>query len=200
ISNVTTVFVISRWGRLIDRYGNKPMLQMAAIFITFSPLPWFFATPATAILILVSNVISGASWPVSDLCQQNLYLSHSPQVHRSMYIAVFLACINLFGVALGNAVGGWLMQNPFAALAAQNYVFLGQPMNSYRYMFLATIVLRLLVALVVLPRISEDGAWTVGAAFKDMLRAAVTGLERRVFLLRLKLIRKRWRKKMDDQA
>lgn len=200
ISNVTTVFVISRWGRLIDRYGNKPMLQMVAIIISFSPLPWFFATPTTTIFILISSVFSGASWPVSDLCQQNLYLSHSPQVHRSMYIAVFLACINLFGVALGNAVGGWLMQNPFAALAAHHFVFLGQPMNSSRYMFLATILLRLLVVILVLPRISEEGAWTMGAAIKDMVRVTRTGLERRLFLFRLKVLRQRWRRKMDDQV
>ena len=64
--------------------------------------------------MLISNVISGATWPVIDICQQNLYLSQSPRTHRSMYIAVFFACINLFGIALANAIGGYLMQTPFA--------------------------------------------------------------------------------------
>ena len=82
-SNITTVLVISRWGRLIDRYGNKPILQLAAVLITLSPLPWFFATPALTIFVMMSNVISGSSWPVNDVCQQNLYLAHSPRVHRS---------------------------------------------------------------------------------------------------------------------
>jgi len=197
ISNVTTVLIISRWGRLIDRYGNKPVLQMSALLIVISPLPWFFATPATTFFVLMSNVISGSSWPVSDVCQQNLYLSHSPQVHRSMYIAVFLASINLFGVALGNVAGGWLMQTPFSALAAQHYVFFGMPMTSTRYMFLATIALRIVVMFVFLPRISEEGAWTLSAALKDIVKRTQDSFNRRVLSFRVKMLRRRERRQRD---
>jgi len=200
ISNVTTVLIISRWGRLIDRYGNKPVLQMSALLIALSPLPWFFATPATTFFVLMSNIISGSSWPVSDVCQQNLYLSHSPQVHRSMYIAVFLASINLFGVAFGNAVGGFLMQTPFAALAAQHYVFLGMPMTSTRYMFLATIVLRIVVMFVFLPRISEEGAWTLSAALKDIVLRTQDSFNRRVIAFRVKRLRRRERRQRDHDT
>jgi len=197
ISNISTVLVISFWGRLIDRYGNKPILQMAAILMAFSPLPWFFATPATTFFVLISNVVSGASWPVSDLCQQNLYLNHSPQVHRSMYIAVFLACVNLLGVALANAFGGWLMQAPFAALGARHYVLFGQPMTNTRYLFLTTIFLRLLVMLIYLPHIHEDGAWTVSATVKDMVRLTREGFDRRLLQYHVKRIRRKWRRKHD---
>lgn len=197
ISNVTTVLIISRWGRLIDRYGNKPVLQMSALLIALSPLPWFFATPATTFFVLMSNVISGSSWPVSDVCQQNLYLSHSPQVHRSMYIAVFLASINLFGVAFGNVVGGWLMQTPFSALAAQHYVLLGMTMTSTRYMFLATIALRIMVMFVFLPRISEEGAWTLSAALKDIVFRTQDSFNRRVIAFRVKRLRRRERRQRD---
>lgn len=200
ISNVTTVLIISRWGRLIDRYGNKPVLQMSALFIALSPLPWFFATPATTFFVLVSNIISGSSWPVSDVCQQNLYLSHSPQVHRSMYIAVFLASINLFGVAFGNAVGGFLMQTPFAALAAQHYVFWGMPMTSTRYMFLATIALRIVVMFVFLPRISEEGAWTLSAALKDIVLRTQDSFNRRVIAFRVQRLRRRERRQRDHDT
>jgi MFS family permease len=193
VSNVTTVLVISRWGRLIDRYGNKPILQMAAVLITISPLPWFFATPALTIFVLMSNVISGSSWPVNDVCQQNLYLSHSPRVHRSMYIAVFLACINLFGVATGNAVGGWLMQEPLAALAAKHYTFLGMTLTNTRYLFLLTIVLRIFVVFLILPRISEEGAWTMKAAASDILLRTRDGLLRRYLSIRIHILRKRAR-------
>ncbi len=189
-SNIATVLVISRWGRLIDRYGNKPILQLAALIMVISPLPWFFATPASIGFVLLSNMMGGASWPVSDMCQQNLYLSHSPQVHRSMYIAVFLACINLFGVALANTVGGWLMQNPFAALAEQSHIIFGMPMNRYRYMFLATIALRLIVLIIFLPRITEEGAWTMSAVVKDLLRLTKESYTRKMYLLRSKLIRR----------
>jgi MFS family permease len=198
-SNIATVLVISRWGRLIDRYGNKPILQMVALIMVISPLPWFFATPASIGFVLLSNVMGGSSWPVSDLCQQNLYLSHSPQVHRSMYIAVFLACINLFGVALANTVGGWLMQNPFAALVQQNHVIFGMPMNRSRYMFLTTIVLRIIVLIGFMPLITEEGAWTMSAAAKDMLRLTKESINRRLYMLNAKLIRRKAHQK-DDEA
>ena len=169
---------------------------MAALLVSISPLPWFFATPASASLVLFSNIISGSSWPVSDVCQQNLYLSHSPQVYRSMYIAVFLASINIFGIALGNAFGGWLMQNPFAALAQQHYVFLGMSMNSTRYMFLATIVLRLLVMFVLLPRISEEGAWTLSDTLKDITCRTRDGYRRRLLSLQVEIIRRKERRRI----
>lgn len=197
ISNVATVLVISRWGRLIDRYGNKPVLQMAALLITISPLPWFFATPMTTYFILISNVISGSSWPVSDVCQQNLYLSHSPAVHRSMYIAVFLACINLFGIALGNAAGGWMMQEPLAALAEKHYQFLGMAMTNTRYLFLVSVVLRMLVMFVFLPRISEEGAWTLRATLHDMRLRARDSVLKLWMQVRVKGLRRRARRNRE---
>ena len=203
ISNVTTVLVISRWGRLIDRYGNKPVLQMAALLVALSPLPWVFATPTTTYFILFSNIISGSSWPVSDVCQQNLYLSHSPQVHRSMYIAVFLACINVFGVALGNAAGGWLMQDPLAALASHPYQLFGVQMTNTRYLFLLSVLLRLLVMFVFLPRISEEGAWTLRATLSDILLRTRDSLLKVWMQIRVKSLRRRARrdrKRADDDS
>ncbi len=199
ISNVTTVLVISRWGRLIDRYGNKPVLQMAALLIMISPLPWFFATPATTYFVLMSNVISGSSWPVSDVCQQNLYLEHSPQVHRSMYIAVFLACINLFGIAMGNTAGGWLMQIPLAALAEKHYVFLGMPMTNTRYLFLLSVLLRAAVVFVFLPRVTEEGAWTLRDTVSDLLRRARDSALVAWVQLRVKLLRRKARRQERAQ-
>lgn len=195
VSNVATVLIISRWGRLIDRYGNKPVLQMAAVLVVISPLPWFFSTPTTTIFVLISNIIGGCSWPVSDICQQNLYLSHSPQTHRSMYIAVFLGCISLFGVAFSNAVGGWLMQNPFSELASHQYVFLGMNMTNTRYMFLTTIVLRLIVMLVFLPRISEENAWTLRDALGDIIKRTRESYQRKVLLFRVKRLRRQERRR-----
>ena len=170
---------------------------MVAVLVTISPLPWFFATPLTTYFVLMSNILSGSSWPVSDVCQQNLYLSHSPQVHRTMYIAVFLASINLFGIGLGNAVGGWLMQNPFTALAQARLSLLGMPLTNTRIMFLATIALRLLVMLLLLPRISEEGAWKMSDALADILRRTRDGARMRWFEARVWLLRRKARRAMD---
>lgn len=199
-SNVATILIISRWGRLIDRYGNKPMLTIAAMFVLFSPIPWFFATHNTAYFIIFANIISGASWPVIDICQQNLYLSQSPKLHRSMYIAVFLACINLFGIALANAVGGFLMQTPFAYLSASYPVVLGLTMTKMHWMILATILGRIIVLIVFLPGVHEEGAQTLSYTVKSIGQDTAARTQRRVASTRTKYQRKQLRKTLEKES
>lgn len=197
VSNLASILLVTRWGRLIDRYGNKPVLQMATLCIVFSPIPWLFATQNTAFLIIISNVISGATWPVVDICQQNLYLLQSPRTHRSMYIAVFFACINLFGIALANAVGGYLMQTPFAYLTSRYPVVLGLAFTKMHWMIFATLLLRSLVLILFLPRIHEDGAQTLSGTVRSIARDTSSQMGRRVSSIRATALRKRLRRQME---
>lgn len=200
VSGVSSILIVTRWGRLIDRYGNKPVLQIAAMCIVMSPIPWLFAKSSSAYIIIISNVISGATWPVIDICQQNLYLSQSPRTHRSMYIAVFFACINLFGVALANAVGGFLMQSPFAALSVHVPVVLGLEFTKMHWMILTSILLRITVLLIFLPRIHEDGAQTLSGTVKSIASETTSQFSRRVSAIRNSALRKRIRKQMQKEA
>ena len=184
ISGFSTILFVTRWGRLIDRFGNKPMLQLATMCVVLSPIPWLFATHKTSYFIIISNVISGAFWPVVDLSQQNLYLSQSPRTHRSMYIAVFFASINLFGIALANAVGGYLMQHPFAYLAEQVPVVLGVGFSKMHWMILASVILRAVVLLIFLPRIHEDGAETLSGTVRSIARERSSHRQQRVAHMR----------------
>ena len=200
ISGVVSILFVARWGRLIDRYGNKPVLQMATMCIVLSPLPWLFATHSTAYIVVFSNMISGATWPVVDICQQNLYLLQSPRTHRSMYIAVFFACINLFGVALANAVGGYLMQTPFAYLSAHYPVVLGLDFTKMHWMIFATILLRIIVLIIFLPRIHEDGAHTLSGAVRSIARDTTGQMNRRINAVRATILRKRLRRRMRNET
>ncbi|MFH1513764.1 MAG: MFS transporter [Bacillota bacterium] len=199
ISGIASILFVTRWGRLIDRYGNKPVLQMAAICIVFSPLPWLFATHETAYIIIFSNVLSGATWPAIDICQQNLYLSQSPKTYRSMYIAVFFACINLFGVALPNAVGGYLMQNPFAFLTAQFPVVLGLAFSKMHWMLITSVLLRVVVLLIFLPKINEDGAQTLSGTMKGIAKNRTKQIHRGISAIRATAIRKQYRRQMLEE-
>jgi len=200
VSGVASILIVTRWGRLIDRYGNKPILQITALCIVLSPIPWLFATQNSAYIIIISNVISGATWPAIDICQQNLYLSQSPRTHRSMYIAVFFACINLFGLALANAFGGFLMQSPFAALASRIPVVLGHEFTKMHWMILLSIILRIAVLLIFLPRIHEEGAETLSGTVKGITSNAAEQMQRRVSAIRTTALRKRARKQMHNEV
>jgi MFS family permease len=189
ISGFATILFVAHWGRLIDRYGNKPMLQMAAMCIVLSPIPWLFATHDTSYIIIIANVISGTFWPVIDLSQQNLYLSQSPRTHRSMYIAVFFASINLFGIALANAIGGYLMQNPFAYLAERIPVVLGLDFTNMHWMIITTVILRIVVLAIFLPRLHEDGAETLSGTMKSIAKGRSDHRHRRISNIRASFYR-----------
>ncbi len=199
-SNVVTVLTVSRWGRLIDRYGNKTVMQLVILINCLSPIPWLLATPKAIWFVLLSNVISGCFWPVMDLAQQNMYLNQSPRMHRSMYVAVFFACINLTGIALGNAVGGWLMQNAFKQLEMLRFSLFGVNWTNTHYIILLGMLLRLLVALLILPRISEQGTWNARAAARDLYVEKAAALKRRRFMFRAYFMRRRARRSNQEGA
>ncbi len=200
VSSLSSILLVTRWGRLIDRYGNKPILQIAAMFLVLAPIPWLFATSSSTYMIIITSVISGATWPVIDISQQNLYLSQSPRTHRSMYIAIFFACFNLFGIALPNAIGGFLMQSPFAVLTTKFPDILGITVSKMHWMILTSIVLRILVLVVFLPRIHEEGSQTLAGAVKGMRTDTSTQMLRRVAVIRNTILRKRYRRMLQKEA
>ena len=66
-------------------------------------------------------------------------------------------------------------------------------------MFLATVFLRILVLIFFLPHINEEGAWTMRAAIRDMIRLTREGFDRRILQIRIKWLRKRWRRHYEKQ-
>ena len=163
VSNLVTVLVVGKWGRLLDRFGNKPVLQFVCTFVAIIPLVWMAMGANAVWLVVLGNILSGCFVAPIDLMQINLYLGLSPQRNRSIYVAVFFVCYNLLGIALGNALGGWLMQNAFAQVEASGLVLLGMRMTKYRCLFLASAILRFLVAFAIFPLMREPGA----SSFKE---------------------------------
>lgn len=201
VSNLVTVLTISRWGRLIDRYGNKPIMQLAMpVCCILGPLPWLFVTKDTTWLVLLSNIMTGFMWPIMDLGQQNLYLSESPRKHRSMYVAVFFASINLTGIALGNAVGGYLMQTTFSAWEAQGVSVLSVTLTNSHYVFMLTAALRLIVAFAFIRTISEEGSWSLGDTIRDIVKERSQIRQRRLYQWREYRLRKRARRGQRGQG
>ena len=74
------------------------------------------------------------------------------------------------------------------------------PLTNTRIMFLTTIVLRVLVMFLFLPRISEEGAWPLSAVLKDIAHRTKDSYHRRVLLFRVKLLRRHARRKEARNA
>ena len=193
-SNIITIFFVSKWGNLIDTHGHKPLMQIVCVFIIMVPVLWIFINPGNTWLIIISNITSGLFYPVIDLSQQNLCLNQSGEKNRSMYLAVFFATVNLLGVSLGNAVGGYLVQVPYAALAQQHISLFGVALNQYHYIFLTSSLLRVFTVLVFLRMIQEEGVRPAAHVARHLYQSAKSSFRRKRDYARTMRIRRKVRK------
>ncbi len=162
VPNLATILVIGWWGRQMDRFGNRPVVQTVGIYCMILPLTFLFLGPRSFLLLPFANILNGMCFPASDLGQQNMYLAAAPARNRSMYVAVFFACTQLMGQALSNFVGGALMDGALARLETVTPVIAGMRFDRYDYIFILSAVLRCICVLGLLPRLrteQETPAW-----------------------------------------
>lgn len=145
------------WGWLADKYGGRPVLTIGMWGTLSAPLIWLFTNPANpfwlnALLIVLLNVLSGASWAAVGLTQFNLLLRLAPDGQRATCVAVFSAATGLVGFA-APLVGGALM----TALAPLHLTFGPVVLNNFKAMFLLADALRI-VALILLKSVRDEGS------------------------------------------
>ncbi len=102
------------WGRLSDRFGNRPILIAMGGILALMPLFWVFADfePISShlwIWLVVFHALLGATCSAIDLCNNNLQIGIRPLQHHAMFFAIAAAVGGLSG-ALGTTVGGFLAQ------------------------------------------------------------------------------------------
>ncbi|GHU72225.1 MFS transporter [Clostridia bacterium] len=200
LPNVITVFIISWWGRRMDSYGNKPVMQFTGLFTMIYPLLWLFTGPNSFWMLIVCNMLSGILSTAFDLGAQNMYLNTAPEVNRSMYISVYFAATQLLGNAMGSAVGGMLVQNVLPAWESWNLHIGSIMMTRYHYIYFISGILRTSMIVCLLPLMQEDNARTVRALIADSATEIRTVWARRSRMFWMTLRRRRMRRLMarDD--
>ncbi len=167
ISNIATVFFVRVWGKMTDRFGNKPITTLSTFVAVFLPVIWCLTTPRNWIMVIpVIQTLAGIFWPGIDLTTNNLLLKLSPVENRSLYVATFNLFLGVFGTALAYLTGGYLLEKVVPVL----YTFCGWPEINYFFVFLLSSVLRLVACLFLLPRIEERGAQSLREVQKIMLQ------------------------------
>lgn len=194
ITNAATIVVIGWWGRQMDRFGNQPVVQAAGLYCMILPLTYLLLGARSFLLLPLANVLSGMCWPASDLGQQNMYLAKAPARNRSMYVAVFFTCTQLFGTALSNFVGGALMDGPLLTLEGLGWAIGSFAMNRYDFLFALSALLRMGCVLVLLPRLREEGETPARQMAAALAREARESLRRRRMAARAARLRRRFRK------
>lgn len=175
------------WGQAIDRFGPRPVLAASAIMAIIFPSAWIFVRPSIVWLVWVAGILSGLTWPGIDQVNFYMLVKGFPDERRTAYNASFnftMGIAALVGTTFsGLCASFWEHRLPHVTWAPSW-------MSHYQPVFITAILLRLLVWVLLFPRIRMDGR----AQPAEVARAIATDMTRGVPGRRLWLRRRAARK------
>ncbi|HEY3282964.1 MAG TPA: MFS transporter [Armatimonadota bacterium] len=166
VANMLGIALVSPfWGKLIDRFGSRPVMRVCCVVMVFIPLGWAVAGPSSFWFLFGLTALAGSFWAGIDLANFNMILGIFPQRLRSVYMAVFgvwsglaTALSPMLGGAITGAMGDSLLRvGPFL-------------LDRYQQLFVVSFALRLLAVGLVLPHVRQEGA----SGTQELLRSVAT--------------------------
>jgi MFS family permease len=201
-----SVLAASRlWGRLIDRWGRRPVLILCTAAAVFSPVGWFLIPPCAPEGMWLAYLIGGATcmlggamWTGIELARFNILLNLSQGAERSRYIGA-AAVFTAVGGLIGGIFGGWLadhfihMQYDHSPLQVGPFLW-----NNWHLTFVASMAARAL-ALICLIHMPDPGARPFGEMMRTLRVSPYNNALPRLFW-RLALWRRRRRQENGDSS
>jgi MFS-type transporter involved in bile tolerance (Atg22 family) len=131
VASLGGLVALKSWGRLADRFGNRPVLQVLVfIWAVTAMAMWGLTRPGWIWHLYIGYFIVGAMTAGFQLTQFNLMLRLAPAALRPAYVAVFLAGTSLL-TAFGPVLGGELLK----LMPAQIGELFGKPVYSFHFLF-----------------------------------------------------------------
>jgi len=112
LSAGASLLMLVIWGKLADRFGNRPLLIFVGVLVAVTPLLWIGSANNALYLWIgfpLLHSLSGGTWAAIDLCTNNLQMSVAPKRNQSAYFAIAAAVAGVSG-ALGATAGGFLAE------------------------------------------------------------------------------------------
>lgn len=127
------------WGRLLDRFGNIPVMIVALVLWQLSNFLWFFLGPDNLWLLWLIQATGGLFSAGYGIGLFGLLLKLTPAGARTMGMALFVS-ISSLTAALGPITGGYLLSwartRGIPALDAYHAAFLVMPVLTMASCFL----------------------------------------------------------------
>jgi MFS family permease len=163
LASLGGLLTLKGWGLLCDRFGNRPVLQVAAFIWALTALiMWSFARPGWTWHLYPGYLVVGAMTAGFQLTQFNLMVRLAPAGLRPAYVAVFLAITSLF-TAFGPIFGGEFLR----AAPAQLGTLFKHPVFSFHALFILTAFGCLLITHVV-QRVREPAEQPIENVWRGM--------------------------------
>jgi MFS family permease len=145
------------WGRVIDRFGSRPVTVFNFALVGVMPLLWLFATPSFRLPVWGDALLNGVVWTGGSLGLWNLLLDLADDPsHRESYFAIYSVVTGL-GAFLASFLSGVIAQ----ALHTFHLTLFGLHFVNYDVLFLAAGLSRF-ACLPLLLRVHERGSKSVG--------------------------------------
>lgn len=167
---VFAVLTLSQWGRMVDRYGSKPVLWATCFIAAVNPLVWLLSSVGSPLALFLFNAIGGVVWGASNLAIMGILLRVSPDAQRPTYVAVFTAITSIAGAFLGVLTGGALLQGIQDSVAAHGGKLFGIVPNHYMIVFMLSVALRLATLFLFLPQMENEKPFTCRSMLQDLRR------------------------------
>jgi len=161
------------WGRLIDRFGNKPVLRGLIFLATANSFVYVFMRPDLYWWVWLEAVTSGAMWGGAMVATTNFIISLSPEAKRDSYVAVYAVVAGACGLV--STVGS----GQFVAMLPRYVSLGGWQLLNMKVAFLITTAFRL-VSHVPMYLVKEPRA----VPFHHMMRAVAADV--RLWFLRFR--------------
>ena len=159
-ASVATVLAVSRWGRMVDRFGSRNVMLLCCMAASLTQLFYLFSVPGSIWPTFLYNVIGAAFWSGSNLAANSMQLYASPDAERPSYIAVFACVTALAGTALGTLCGSWIL-----TFCESRGLFAGR-FDRYMALIVLATALRFGSTLLLVPRMPNERS----ASLRDMFR------------------------------
>ena len=123
ISIVCRIIFLKPIGRMLDRYGDRPVAIVSTFATALVPLTYLlFVKPETVWLIIPAEILSGIAWAGFDLSSVNLLLDFTTKEDRMAQVAKFNA-VTAIPMIIAPIIGGFLSEKSFVFLAGIPLVF-----------------------------------------------------------------------------
>lgn len=168
-STLGTILTVKIWGFLADRYGNKPILALNVLGVTFTPIMWLSTAPGNdfrnAAILIGGHTFAGIFWSGIGITAMNLYLSVSPIDKRANYLA---------SVTTVQAIVTFIAPTIGASVMAALRVPMG-PEAAYKTLFLISMCGRFIGLLALIP-VKEYGSYSLGETVRNLSKVSPRGV------------------------
>lgn len=163
-SSFVTVIMVSFWGKLLDKFGGKPVLWISCMAASVTPLFYLLSRHESIWPTLLYNVIGAAFWSGYNLAAVSLQLSASPDRERPTYIAFFSCVTSVVGAFLGILAGGAILEGIQSSVTLSAMI-----PDRYKFMFIIAVILRVGSVLIFIPRLENSSEHNVESVFKSII-------------------------------